>query len=296
MRHLIIFLFLIFGSANAADTIKIVVPFAPGGPIDQAARILEKTLTTRTPYNYVVESRLGAGGVIAATHVAKLRGSETVLLMHSLAFIVNSLGTNPGYALNDFEPVASLGSVQLALVSNPNSKINTIKKLLATKDPVFFGSGGIGSATHTAGETFGKETGVNMIHVPYKGDTPVITDTLNGSLGASFIAVSVVPKNQLTVLAVTGLKRAKDFPNAPTLHELGVKNFDASQQWFVLLANTTADQRILTTIKNALMTELQENPDLFAQAGVETNKQNLFNTQQFLLNEQQRMRKILIKD
>lgn len=293
MKKFILSILLLLANISHADTIKIVVPFAPGGAADQAARLLEKVLTNKTQHNYIIDYRSGAGGAIGATYVAKNRNNETVLLIHSLALIVNSLSQDATYQLSEFEPVATLGSIQLALITNPNSRVNTMQKLLSTTEPVFFGSSGIGAATHVAGEVFGKETSVKMTHVPYRGEAAALTDILANNIDTLFTSVSVAQGQSVKVLAVTGTKRSKEFPAVPTLQEQGIKGFETSPNWLVIVANTTADQSIVSTIKTALSSALREDPDLFAKAGVDTNRQQLYNTQQFLVAEQQRMRKLL---
>jgi len=292
MKSLILSLAMLFGSAQA-ETIRIVVPFAPGGAADQAARVLERALTTHTQNTYVVEYRAGAGGAIGANYVAKSRGSDTVLLIHSLAVVVNSLQADSAYSLTEFEPVATLGTVQLALITNPKSAVNTMPKLLATRDPVFFGSSGPGAATHIAGELFGINTAVNMTHVPYRGEAAALTDILGNNITVLFTGVGVARDQPVTVLAVTGTRRSREFPQVPTLQEQGVRGFETSPNWLVLLANPTADQRTLAVIRTALGRALQEDSDLFARIGVDTDRQQLYNTQQFMNAERQRVQKIL---
>jgi tripartite-type tricarboxylate transporter receptor subunit TctC len=294
-KFILTMLVLFFTGLASAETIRIVVPFAPGGAADQAARVLERALTTHTQNNYIIEYRAGAGGAIGANYVAKSRGSETILLIHSLALVVNSLQADSVYSLVEFEPVATLGSLQLALITNPKSTVNTMPKLLSTKDPVFFGSSGTGSATHVAGEVFGNNTGVNMTHVPYKGEAAALTDILSNNITVLFTGAGVVKDQPVTVLAVTGIKRSKEFPKVPTLQEQGVKGFDTSPNWLVLLANSTADRRILAVVRTALNTALRDDPELFGRAGVDTDRSQLYNTQQFLMSEQQRMRRLLNK-
>jgi tripartite-type tricarboxylate transporter receptor subunit TctC len=292
MKSLILSLAMLFGSAQA-ETIRIVVPFAPGGAADQAARVLERALTTHTQNTYVVEYRAGAGGAIGANYVAKSRGSDTILLIHSLALVVNSLQADSVYSLTEFEPVATLGTVQLALITNPKSAVNTMPKLLATRDPVFFGSSGPGAATHIAGELFGTNTGVAMTHVPYRGEAAALTDILGNNITVLFTGVGVSRDQPVTVLAVTGTRRSREFPQVPTLQEQGVRGFETSPNWLVLLANTTADQRTLAVIRSALIRALAEDPELFARIGVDTDRQQLYNTQQFVNSERQRVQKIL---
>ena len=285
---------LMFGVAQA-ETIRIVVPFAPGGAADQAARVVERALTTHTQNTYVIEYRAGAGGAIGANYVAKSRGSETVLLIHSLALVVNSLQPDSGYSLVEFEPVATLGTVQLALITNPRSTVNTMSKLLAQRDPVFFGSSGNGAATHIAGELFGINTGVPMTHVPYRGEAAALTDILGNNITVMFTAVGVAKDQPVTVLAVTGTRRNREFPQVPTLQEQGVRGFEVSPNWLVLLANPTADQRTLAVIRTALGRALAEDPELFVRIGIDTDRQQLYNTQHFINSERQRVQTILSK-
>jgi len=283
---------MLLGTAQA-ETIRIVVPFAPGGAADQAARVVERVLTTHTQNTYVVEYRAGAGGAIGANYVAKSRGSDTVLMIHSLALVVNSLQADAAYSLTEFESVAILGTVQLALITNPKSTVNTMPKLLAIREPVFFGSSGNGAATHIAGELFGINTGITMTHVPYRGEAAALTDILSNNINLLFTGVGVARDQPVTVLAVTGTKRNLLFPDAPTLQEQGIRGFATSPNWLVLLANPTADQRTLAVIRAALSRALAEDPELFVRAGVDTDRQQLYNTQQFINSERQRVQKIL---
>jgi len=285
----------ILAGSTQAETIRIVVPFAPGGAADQAARVVERVLTTHTQNTHVIEYRAGAGGAIGANYVAKSRGSDTILLIHSLALVVNSLQADSVYSLAEFEPVATLGTVQLALITNPRSAVNTMPKLLSTREPVFFGSSGNGAATHVAGELFGINAGVNMIHVPYRGEAAALTDILSNNITALFTAVGVARDQPVTVLAVTGTRRNREFPMVPTLQEQGIRGFEVSPNWLVLLANGTADQRTVTVVRAALSRALAEDPDLFVRIGVDTDRQQLYNTQQFMNSERHRVQKILSK-
>jgi tripartite-type tricarboxylate transporter receptor subunit TctC len=186
-----------------------------------------------------------------------------------------------------------LGTLQLALITNPKSAVNTMSKLLAIREPVFFGSSGTGAATHVAGELFGISTGVNMTHVPYRGEAAALIDILSNNITVSFTAVGVARDQPVTVLAVTGARRSSEFPQVPTLQEQGVRGFEVSPNWLVLLANGTADPRTLTVIRTALNRALQEDPELFGRVGVDTDRQQLYNTQQFMNSERHRVQKIL---
>ena len=296
MKKFLLTLFLVCGFAHA-DTVKLVVPFAPGGAADQTARVIERSLMTRTKHTYIIENRAGAGGAVGAMYVAKNKSNETVLLIHSLALVVNSLMPDAGFSLTDFTPVMRLGSLQLALATNPKSSVNTMDKLLKTTDPVFFGSSGIASATHLAGELFGQSTGRNMVHVPYKGEALALNDILGNNLMLLFTAVSVTQGQNVKVLAVSGLKRSAVYPDVPTFNELGIKTFDSSPNWLVLLANPTADPKIVAEVQSALA-EAMKSPDEvegFVRAGVDIERKTPYNTQQFMLVEQNKVRRLLEK-
>lgn len=293
-----------FSAAVAhAELVKIVVPFAPGGAADLTARSLERVLTRRLPeHNFVVEYQAGAGGVIGANAVAKNKNKETVLMIHSLALIINSTNNNATYNLfQDFIPVATLGSLHLVLVTHKKSNTNTMSKLTSSKSPVFFGSSGVGTATHVAGELFGKQAKLDVVHVPYKGEGAALTDILSNNLNILFTGVGVIQSHSnsdvLQILAVSGTRRQPSLPGVPTLAEQGIQGFESSPNWLVLLANSTADAKILSLIQDAIAESLKnpEDADSFAKSGVDIERKNLFNTQQFLITEQQKIQKMLDK-
>lgn len=281
-------------SAHSA-VIKIVVPFGPGGSADYAARQVERILTNKTGRTYVVEYHPGAGGQIGAQLVAKNTKAETVLLVHSLAVIINSIGDQSTYSMKEFKPVAGLGSIQWALVTHPQSHVNTLPKLMTTPDPVFFGSSGFGTSNQIAGELLKQSTKRNMIHVPFKGESAAFTEILGNRLSVLFVSTGLAVGHNVTPLAVTGPTRSADFPNVPTFQESGISGFDINPNWLVLLASPGSDPEIVKQIQKTLSVALQEPAEVnnFKKAGINIDRQQLLNVDHFLNNEQSKMKELL---
>ena len=284
----------LIGSAAAAD-IKIVVPFGAGGIADQAARTVEKILAQNTQHNYTVEYRTGAGGSIGARYVASNTESETVLLVHSASVVLQSLIPTPAYLMKDFVPVANIGSIQWLLITNKDSNVNTLNKLITVKEPIFFGSSGTGTTNHIAGQMLGAETKQNLIGVPFKGEAPAFAEVLGNRLQLLFAGSGLVKGHtDVTVLAVSGPKRHADYPSVPTLTEAGIKGFDTNLNWLVLLANPGADTTVIKEIQTALADALKdpEQTRVLTTAGVDVEINNP-NTKQFLETEENKLRKFV---
>jgi tripartite-type tricarboxylate transporter receptor subunit TctC len=132
-----------------------------------------------------------------------------------------------------------------------------------------------------------------MTHVPYRGEAAALTDILGNNITVLFTGVGVAKDQPVTVLAVTGTRRSREFPQVPTLQEQGIRGFEVSPNWLVLLANSTADPRTLAVVRTAIGRALAEDPELFSRVGVDTDRQQLYNTQQFMNSERHRVQKIL---
>jgi tripartite-type tricarboxylate transporter receptor subunit TctC len=293
------FLFLLFCVCTAvnAQTVKLVVPFSAGGIVDRAARGIEKTLTNKLPYNFVVEYQLGAAGIIAANNVAKNHSRETVLLVHSSAIATNTFNPNSTYDLvKDFVPIAKLGSVPMVLVVNRQTGITGVKQLRQTNVPMFYATSGPGSASHVAGELLENAVGKDLTPVFYKGESAAFNDILSNSVTMMFISASVVTSyvnsSQLYMTAITGTQRNPALPDVPTFAEQGIRNFDRSPNWIVVMSNPGADPMIIAKIKNALAESFASTQDqeVYRRAGIELNSHPTANVREFLLEEVERIR------
>ena len=244
--------------ATAADypsrAIKMVVPFAPGGGTDVLGRIIGQRLAEQWGQPVVVENQPGASGGIGTRAVAKAEPDGYTLLMASTgALMAASAALAPeGHFDVDkfFAPITAVAAPPYLLVVNPSGQAKSVAELikLASEKPkaLSFGSSGIGAASHLSGALFEKDAKIEMLHVPYKGTGPAVTDLLGGRIDMMFspstTVQAFVAAGKLKALATTGAKRSKFFPTVPTVAEGGLPGY-ASVGWFGLLApaNTPRD-------------------------------------------------------
>jgi tripartite-type tricarboxylate transporter receptor subunit TctC len=250
--------------------VKIFVGFAAGGGTDVAARILAQKLTEALGQSVVVENRPGASGMIATETVAKspadgytlLMGSQTTLAVAPALYRKFSID-----AARDFAGVAMAGVSPLVLVVHPSVPVQSVQDLiaLAKSKPgtINFGSGGLGTTPHMAGELFSIQAGVKMVHVAYRGEAPAINDLLGGQLHLIFANLSAVIGNvkagSLRALAVTSAQRAATAPEIPTIAEAALPGFDAAT-WFALVAPAATPRDIVLRL-NAEVTRLVAQPE-----------------------------------
>jgi tripartite-type tricarboxylate transporter receptor subunit TctC len=276
------------GSAAAEDlpkqyperSIKILVGFAAGGGTDVAARIVAQKLAETIGQSVVVENRPGASGMIAAETVAKsgadgytlMMGTQTTLAVAPALYRKFSID-----ATRDFVGVAKAGVSPLVLVVHPSVPARSVTDLIAlakaSPGTINFGSGGLGTTPHMAGELFSIQAGIKMVHVAYRGEAPAINDLLGGQLHLIFANLSAVIGNvkagSLRALAVTSAQRAATAPEIPTVAEAALSGFEAAT-WFALGAPAGTPREIVRRL-NTEVTQLVTQPDVrqrFADLGM----------------------------
>jgi tripartite-type tricarboxylate transporter receptor subunit TctC len=236
-------------SAHAQDyptkPVKIIVPFAAGGPADIYARVLGQRLQEALGQPFVVDDRPGGGSVIGTDAVAKSPADGYTLLLMSNTHTVNeSLMPNKPYALlRDFVPVAAINYSDLVLVVNPSVPVASVAELLALAKSkpgkLNYASSGPGTPYHMAGELFKAMANVDIVHIPYKGSSQARTDVLGGQVDMMFDAVTTMSEfarsGKVKALATTGKVRSSVLPNVPTLSESGVVGYEAVI-WLGLMA------------------------------------------------------------
>ena len=228
-----------------AGPVRIVVGFAPGGGTDILARVVGQKLATMWNVTVLVENKAGASGVIAADYVAKQPADGNTLLMahinsHAIApALIAKMNYN---AVTDFSPISMVGITPNLLICNEKQTARTVKDVveLCKKNPgqISFGSAGNGSAQHLALEMFKLAAGVDALHVPYKGSGPMLTDLIGGQINYSFDTMTAatphVKSGKAIAIAQTRAKRAKSYPNVPTMIESGFPGFEATT-WYGLV-------------------------------------------------------------
>jgi tripartite-type tricarboxylate transporter receptor subunit TctC len=233
-------------------TLRIVVPFAPGGGTDVVARTLAQEMQGDLGVSVIIENKPGAGTIIGTQAVAASRPDGYTLLMGTFSHAVNTTlnAKLPYDPHKDFAPVALIARSFNLVVVNPKSSVQSIADLIAAAKAnpgkMTFGTYGVGTSAHLAGELFKDMAKVNLTAVPYKGAAPAITDLIGGQIDVMFTTVasaaSLVESGQLRAIAVTSAERSPAFPQTPTVAEAGVPGY-AAESWYGLFApaGTPAD-------------------------------------------------------
>jgi tripartite-type tricarboxylate transporter receptor subunit TctC len=253
--------------------VKIVVPFAAGGPADVYARFLAQRLQEAMGQPFVIENRPGGGSVVGTEIVAKSAPDGYTLLLMSNTHTVNeSLMPNKPFALmRDFAPVAPINYSDLVLVVNPDVKARTLQELiaLAKSEPgkLNYASSGPGTPYHMAGELFKSMAGLDIVHVPYKESSGARTGVLGGQVEMMFDAVTVmnehVKAGKVRALATSGKVRSAVMPDVPTLTEAGVPGYEAVI-WLGLMAPKKTPPAIVNRL-NAEVTKIVSRSDTKAE-------------------------------
>lgn len=251
--------------------VRVVVPFPPGGSNDIVARLLCETLRERTGQPWLVENRSGAGGNIGSDAVAKSAPDGTTLLLTAPGplTINNALFPSMLYlAARDFVPLALIASVPIVLMTGPDLAAGDVKALIALAKArpgqIAFGSSGNGTTNHLAGELFRSMAGIDIVHVPYRGAAPAMTDLVGGQIGMLFDNLpAVLPQvrdGRVRALAVAGAKRAEALPSVPTMAEAGLPGFQA-EAWFGIVGPTGMAPALCGRL-TALVSEALSDPGL----------------------------------
>jgi tripartite-type tricarboxylate transporter receptor subunit TctC len=235
--------------------VRILCPFPPGGGVDITARAIALELSALLGQPVIVENRPGAGGNVAAAEVARAApdGHTLLLTLNALHAISPHLYAKlPFDAMKDFSFITPLVSFHNVLVVNPSSPAQSVKELItaAKREPgkITFASSGNGTNIHLTGELFKAMAGVDIVHVPYKGSAPALTDLMGGAVATMFdtipSAVSHVKGGKLRALGVTGAQRSPLFPEVPTVAESGLPGFEVVS-WYGLIGPAAMPQDVL---------------------------------------------------
>ncbi len=241
-----------------SKTVKVIVPFPPGGGADTLIRLLTPPLTEAWKQSLVIENRPGASGFIGAELVAQSAPDGYSLLMGSTAAVTDK-------NVSKFAPVALVSASPYIVTVNPALNISSIRSLIAyaktNPGKLRYGSSGPGSASHLSAELFTSLAGITMMHVPYKGTGQALTDLLAGHIDVMFApAQTVMPQvesGKLVALAETGSKRSESLPNIPTVAESGLPGYSAVG-WFGLFAPVGTPKAIVQKINQSVMAAMAQ--------------------------------------
>ena len=248
--------------------IRWVVPFPPGGAMDAIARTLGEKAAKSLGQPFVIENKPGAGGNIGADFVAKQPGDGYTMMITSIGMATNKplygkLNYDP---VKDFAPVSLLAVVPNVLVTNATQPdVKTARDVIAAarKAPgkLTYASAGNGTSIHLAGEVFASLAQLDMLHVPYKGSGPAVSDLLGGQVNYMFDSITSarphIESGKLRALGVTTAKRSSTLPNVPTLAEAGVPGYEVSP-WFAVFMPTATPKAIVSKLNKALLDAMKD--------------------------------------
>lgn len=256
--------------------IRLVVPFAPGGPNDFVARLFSEKLPSLVGQTIVVDNRPGAGGNLAHGIVARATADGYTLGVFSSTFVVNPslFGKNAGYdPVRDFAHVLHVADSPAIIVTHPAVAAKTVKQLvsLAQTKPLAYASGGIGTVGHLGGELLAKLAGVKMEHIAYKGSGPALVDVMSNNLPVGFTAVSTaiphIKTGRLQPIAVTSAKRLSSLSSVATVAESGFPGYEVTNFIGILAPARTPAPAI--TILHANMSRIIATDDFRSRMGVQ---------------------------
>ena len=284
-------------------TVRFIVPFPPGGPVDTTARVFAPKLSEIWQTPTVIDNRAGAGGVVGATAAAKEAPDGYGLFVGAIHHSVNPslMGKLPYDIEKDFAPISFAAMFPVFLVAHPSVPANSIQELIALAKsgvPLAYGSSGNGGGTHLAGELFNMEAGTKLQHIPYKGSAPAMNDLLGGQVQLMFsdapTALPHIKSGRVKVLAVASRKRSPMLPNVPSGVESGLPGFEA-YSWAALFAPAQTPQAVLDKI-NADFNTVMKDPEVrrrLLEAGAEADPGTQEQMRQRLRSELDKWAKVI---
>lgn len=247
--------------------VKVIIPYPPGGPTDILGRIVAQGLAAKLGQPFVVENKPGASGMIGADQVAKASADGYTLLVNASLHVINPslYAKMPHDPIKDFAPVSQIADVPMVLVVNQQNPAKSVKDVIAAAkadpDKMTFASSGNGAAPHLAGEAFNMATGVKLMHVPYKGSAPALSDVIGGHVTLMFdplpSSTPFIQGGSLRPLAVTTAKRVAALPNVPTMAEAGVSGYEIST-WYGVWAPANTPKDILNKLSSEIARIVKE--------------------------------------
>lgn len=277
LRHVLVSIFCLVGliysfqdvaraEGYPSRIVKIVVPFPAGGPVDLAARLLADSLSVSLKQPFFVENRLGASGIIGAEAVARSDPDGHTILMTIDTPLTTSKALDKALPFDpelDFDPISIVASFSQMMVVHPAVPVQSVADFVrfAKEHHANYGSGGISGPSHLSMEYFRAKAGLELLHIPYKGNPQVLSDLIGGQIQSGFLAtpsvVELVREGKLKGLAVSGSKRTLAAPDIPTMVEVGFPEFNI-QSFLVVLVPAKTSQNIKDILERETLNALKK--------------------------------------
>ena len=256
------------GSDYPNRPIRLIAPFAAGGSTDMLARTIAPELSKRLGQNVVVENRPGAGGVIGTEMIARAVPDGYTIGIGSpgpLVVNVSLMNAMPYDPVRDVTPVSLIADLPIVLVAHPSLSVNNIRELIAAEKAkpgtLSFASAGAGTTMHLAGELLNVMAGTRLVHVPYKGTGPAMTDILGGQVALGFLDIpstaAHVKAGKIKVLAIGNARRSITAPDIPTIDESGVPGYETTG-WFGIIAPAGTPAAVVNRLHAELVTVMKD--------------------------------------
>lgn len=269
-----------YGQVYPVRPVRLIVAFAPGGPIDLLARPVSQRLTESLGQSFVIDFRTGGNGIIGTEHVAKAAPDGHTLLIFSSGHTINpsTQRSLPYDTLKDFAAVSPIARSEFVLIVNPKLPVNTVQELvaLAKSRPgaLNFSSSGTGGALHLSGEFLKLAAGIQMTHIPYKGAAPALLEVIAGNADLAFVAappaIPQIRAGKVRVIGVASARRWSYLPDVPTIDEQGYPGFEVTAG-YGLVAPSGTPGFILSKLNDAMERILSspEFPPMLAKMGLD---------------------------
>lgn len=253
-----------FAQTYPSKPIRFIVPFPPGGGNDTIARLIGQKLTAATAQQVIVDNRPGAGGTIGAEAAARSAADGYTMFLAGVA----THGINPNLRkklsydpVKDFDAVSLVASAPLLVVVHPSLPVKSVKDLIALAkskpEQINYASNGAGGSSHLAVELFSMMTGAKMVHIPYKGLSPALTELISGQVQVMFSsAVAMLPQvkaGRLRAIAMTGSKRSRAIPEVPTVAEAGVPGYETGS-WYGIVVPAGTPRAAIDRLSKEVIT------------------------------------------
>jgi tripartite-type tricarboxylate transporter receptor subunit TctC len=306
LKTIVFFVCIISTTTFAQKPVVLVLPFPPGGPTDQVARVIQHTLSQELKRPVVIEHRPGAGGTVASSYVSKWSSTDPVILLQSSSYVINLALHNQLTHWNEsgIVPLLYIGKMPMIMVVSKHSQLTDLSSWtkLDSTTPIPWGSAGVGTMSHLTGAVFKDKIKKNLIHIPYKGSSPLVIDLIAKHVEVAFVTatpaeIQMIKNNQMIAVATSASQRIKGLEKLPTFQESGLRSMNYHNWWILLTSQhvSAVDQKKIQSAMIKILSN-KRTSELYQELGLELDPTPI--SQAFILKEMHKYQEVtrLLKD